>query len=72
MDFVLTWQPKHMTPVDLLNVESTILTLAKVYGIKRATFDRWNSAGKCAHGIHTSASPLRRTTKSGACITSRL
>lgn len=44
IDFVLTWEPRPNTPVDLLNVDDIILTLCRYYGIRRVTFDRWNSA----------------------------
>lgn len=43
-DFVLTWEPRYKKHVDLLNVEDTIMLLAKHYNVTRVTFDRWNSA----------------------------
>jgi hypothetical protein len=45
VDFTLTWEPRANTPVDLMNVDETILRLARYYGIRYVTFDRWNSAG---------------------------
>jgi hypothetical protein len=45
VDFILTWEPRANTPVDLMNVDETILRLARYYGIRHVTFDRWNSAG---------------------------
>lgn len=45
VDFVLTWEPRSNAPVDLMNVDETILHLANYYHIRRVTFDRWNSAG---------------------------
>ena len=44
VDFILNWEPTSETPADLRNVEQTIETLARYYGIGRITFDRWNSA----------------------------
>jgi intein/homing endonuclease len=45
VDFILTWEPTPTTPVDLMNVDETILKIAKYYGVYRVTFDKWNSAG---------------------------
>jgi hypothetical protein len=44
VDFVLAWEPRPNTPVDLINVQDVMLLLAQTYGIRRVTFDRWNSA----------------------------
>jgi len=44
VDFVLTWEPKSNIPVDVLNVDEVILKIARYYGIKKVTFDKWNSA----------------------------
>lgn len=43
VDFVLSWDPRPMRVVDFLNVDDTIKQVAAFYGIKRMTFDRWNS-----------------------------
>ena len=43
VDFVLSWDPRPMRVVDFLNVDDTIKEVARFYGIKRMTFDRWNS-----------------------------
>ena len=45
VDCVLTWEPKANTPVDMANVNETILKLARYYDIRAVTFDKWNSAG---------------------------
>lgn len=44
VDFVLAWEPRPNTPVDLINVQDVMFLLAQTYGIRRVTFDRWNSA----------------------------
>lgn len=44
VDFVLSWDPRPNRPVDLLDVDATILELCRHYGIRKVTFDRWNSA----------------------------
>jgi hypothetical protein len=44
VDFVLSWDPRPHRPVDLLDVDATILQLCVHYGIRKVTFDRWNSA----------------------------
>jgi hypothetical protein len=44
VDFVLSWDPRPHRPVDLLDVDATILQLCMHYGIRKVTFDRWNSA----------------------------
>lgn len=45
VDFILTWEPTPMTPVDLINIDEVILKIADYYGVIRVTFDKWNSAG---------------------------
>jgi len=44
VDFVLSWDPRPGRPVDLLQVDEVIETIAKMYNVRRVTFDRWNSA----------------------------
>lgn len=44
VDFVLSWDPRPGRPVDLLQVDEVIETIAKLYNVRRVTFDRWNSA----------------------------
>jgi phage terminase large subunit-like protein len=44
VDCVLTWEPRANTPVAVLNVAEVMLRLARYYGIRRVTFDKWNSA----------------------------
>ncbi|MCL4231862.1 MAG: hypothetical protein KJ053_09785 [Dehalococcoidia bacterium] len=45
VDGVISWEPRPLAPVDLLNVDDVVLQLVRYYGIRRVTFDRWNSAG---------------------------
>ena len=44
VDFVLGWKPRPEVPVDLLNIEETILKIADIYNVSVITYDRWNSA----------------------------
>lgn len=44
VDFVLSSDPRPGQPVDLLQVDEVIETIAKMYNVRRVTFDRWNSA----------------------------
>jgi hypothetical protein len=44
VDFVLSWDPRPGRPVDLLQVDEVIETIARMYNVRRVTFDRWNSA----------------------------
>lgn len=44
VDFVLAWEPKPNTPVDVINVNEVILKVARYYSVRHVTFDKWNSA----------------------------
>jgi hypothetical protein len=44
VDFIIRWKPKRGKPVDLLNCADIIKQVCKYYGVRRCTFDRWNSA----------------------------
>jgi hypothetical protein len=54
--FVITWEPKARTPVDMLNVNEVMLAIARYYGVRLITLDKWNSANSIqmflAAGIH--------------------
>jgi len=45
VDGLITWEPRANTPVDMINVNETLLKLARYYDIRHVTFDKWNSAG---------------------------
>lgn len=43
IDFVLEWKPEYNKPVDLLNVRDIIMFICRHFGVRRVTFDKFQS-----------------------------